>query len=74
MSDEYPKIPYPQDWHWTGYDGELEADTVLSVESYVGAEDGSEGVKLEQMVHVTATGVVPLSTFSLQLTARGDGW
>ncbi|MEM7094411.1 MAG: Xaa-Pro peptidase family protein [Actinomycetota bacterium] len=63
MSDEYPKIPYRQDWHWTGYDGELEAGTVLSVESYVGAERGREGVKLEQMVQVNEDGVVPLSTF-----------
>lgn len=63
MTDEYPKIPYPQDWEWTGYDGELEEGTVLSVESYVGNEDGIEGVKLEQMVQVTADGAVALSTF-----------
>ncbi len=65
MSDEYPKIPYPQDWHWTGYDGDLEDGTVLSVESYVGAAGGSEGVKLEQMVQVTRSGVVPVSTYPL---------
>ena len=59
MSDEYPKIPYPQDWEWTGYDGELEDGVVLSVESYVGAEGGSQGVKLEQMVRVTSGGVRP---------------
>lgn len=67
LSDEYPKIPYPQDWHWTGYDGELEADVVLSVESYVGASGGAEGVKLEQMVWVSETGVEPLSGFPLDL-------
>jgi Xaa-Pro aminopeptidase len=65
MSDEFPKIPYPQDWHWTGYDGELEEGTVLSVESYVGAQGGTEGVKLEQMVHVTSAGVLPISTSPL---------
>lgn len=65
MTDEYPKIPYPQDWEWTGYDGELETGTVLSVESYVGAKDAAEGIKLEQMVQVTGTGVVPLSHFPL---------
>ncbi len=68
MSDEYPKIPYPDDWAWTGYDGELEDGTVLSVESYVGADDGTEGVKLEQMVQVTNAGVIPLSDFPLDLT------
>jgi Xaa-Pro aminopeptidase len=69
MSDEFPKIPYPQDWHWTGYDGELEEGTVLCVESYVGAEGGTEGVKLEQMVQVTSNGVVPISTSPLWETA-----
>jgi Xaa-Pro aminopeptidase len=63
MSDEYPKIPYPQDWEWTGYDGELEDGVVLSVESYVGAEGGSQGVKLEQMVRVTSGGVEALSSY-----------
>jgi len=67
MSDEYPKIPYRQDWEWTGYAGELEAGTVLSVESYVGAVDGHEGIKLEQMVLVGETSVEPLSTYPLEL-------
>lgn len=65
MTDEYPKIPYPQDWEWTGYDGELEDGVVLSVESYVGAEQGSQGVKLEQMVRVTSGGVEVLSSYPL---------
>lgn len=65
MTDEYPKIPYPQDWEWTGYDGELEAGMVLSVESYVGATGASQGVKLEQMVQVTGDGIVALSTYPL---------
>ena len=67
MSDEYPKIAYPDDWHWTGYDGELEDGTVLSVESYVGAQGGGEGVKLEQMVQVTSSGVIPLSSYPIGL-------
>jgi len=67
MTDEYPKIPYRQDWEWTGYDGEIEAGLVLSVESYVGADGGAQGVKLEQMVQVTNDGPLPLSTFPLGL-------
>ncbi|MEM9202119.1 MAG: Xaa-Pro peptidase family protein [Actinomycetota bacterium] len=65
MTDEYPKIPYPQDWEWTGYDGQLEDGVVLSVESYVGADNGTQGVKLEQMVQVTRDGVRQLSTYPL---------
>jgi len=63
MSDEYPKIPYPDDWARTGYDGEVEDGLVLCVESYVGRVGGNQGVKLEEMVQVTADGVVPLSTY-----------
>ena len=65
MTDEYPKIPYPQDWEWTGYDGQLEDGVVLSVESYVGSERGSQGVKLEQMVRVTSGGIEALSSYPL---------
>ena len=60
MCDEYPRInpgfrgPNP-------YEGTIEAGMVLCVESYVGAEGGSEGVKLEQQVHVTADGYELLS-------------
>ena len=63
MSDEYPKIPYPDDWEWTGYDGEITEGLVLSVESYVGPVGGSQGVKLEQMVQVTSAGVELLSRY-----------
>lgn len=71
MSDEYPKIAYPQDWHWTGYDGEIEEGVVLSVESYVGADGAREGIKLEQMVQVTHAGVELLSVFPTGLTVNG---
>ncbi len=67
MTDEYPKIPYPQDWATTGYDGEIEEGLVLSVESYVGREGDREGVKLEQMLRVTSDGVQTLSTSPLEL-------
>ena len=63
MSDEWPKIHYRQDWDALGYDGVLEKDMVICVESYVGEEGGSEGVKLEQQVLVTESGSEPLSTY-----------
>ena len=65
MCDEYPKIPYPDDWVRCGYDGELEDGVVLAVESYVGRLGGTQGVKLEQMVQVTAGGVKALSSYPL---------
>ena len=63
LSAEYQKIPYPDDWDRIGYDGEIEAGLVLSVESYVGPLGGPQGVKLEQMVQVTPDGVEALSSY-----------
>ncbi len=62
MCNEYPNIVYPEDFETGGYDGVIEENMVLCIESYLGAEDGREGVKLEEQVLVTATGVESLST------------
>lgn len=61
MVDETPTIPYPIDFDDWGYDGVIEENMVLCVESYLGEEGGPEGVKLEQQVVVTANGAVPMS-------------
>src|SRR5262249_12995933 len=61
MTDEWPMIAYPQDWETRGYDGVIEAGMTLSIESYIGADGGSEGVKLEEQVLVTADGYRRLS-------------
>jgi Xaa-Pro aminopeptidase len=63
LCGEYPYIPYPQDFAAKGYDGRIEENMTLCVESFIGDERGGEGVKLEQLVHVTASGAVPLTNF-----------
>ncbi len=68
MSDEYPKICYRQDWDRAGYDGVIEADMVLCVESFTGSDQGGEGVKLEQVVRVTETGCEELSSYPFEET------
>ena len=65
MSDEYPKLYYPEDSDQQ-YDGRIEPGMVLSVESFIGSDQGGEGVKLEQMVLVTASGTEPLSTYPFE--------
>ena len=65
MSDEWPCIFYPQDEAFI-YDGQLEAGMVLSVESYVGAVGGPEGVKLEQQILITEDGYELLSKFPFE--------
>ena len=66
MSDEYPKIYYHADWGRSGYDGVIEADTVMSIESYVGSIHGTVGVKLEEMVHIRADGCEVLCKYPFE--------
>ena len=66
MADEYPDIVNPQDWETGGYDGVIEENMTLCVESYIGREDGAEGVKLEEQLLVTADGTQLLSTFPFE--------
>ena len=66
MCDEYPGIYYRQDYEAHGYDGVIEEGMTLCVESYIGAEGGHEGVKLERQVLVTANGVLLLDKFPLE--------
>jgi Xaa-Pro aminopeptidase len=72
LCDEYPGIPPIQDWdergYRGGYEGVIEENMTLCVESYIGADGGPEGVKLEQQVLVTAEGCRLLSTFPLEDT------
>lgn len=42
----------------------------VCVESYLGSEYGEEGVKLEQPVHITANGPVPLTNAPFELDCR----
>jgi len=71
LCDEYPAIYYPDDWEAAGYDGVLEENMVLCVESYIGREGGKEGVKLEEQVLITADGPVTLSTYPFDSRLSG---
>ena len=62
MTGEYPYILHRQDFA-QGYDGVIEPGMTLCVESYIGAEGGGDGVKLEEQVLVTGRGVELLSHF-----------
>lgn len=66
LCDEYPLLPYPQEFARFGHDGELRPDMTLCVESYIGAVGGHEGVKLEQQILITPDGPELLSTFPLE--------
>ncbi len=61
LCDEWPSIKYPMDYEERGYDGVLEPGMMLCVEAYIGAIGGKEGVKLEDQVLITDTGVENLT-------------
>ena len=65
LVDEYPSIAYAVDFDAWGYDGVLQENMVVSVESFIGEEGGKEGVKLEEQVLITSTGAIPLSSCPL---------
>ncbi len=65
--DEYPEIYWPEQWEEWGYDGVLEENMVLTVESYVGPRAGGEGVKLENQILVTADGPELLTHYPMGL-------
>lgn len=66
MGDAWPSIPHPQHWDQLGYEGELQENMVITIESCIGREDGLECVKLEEMVVVRPGGCQLLSTFPFE--------
>lgn len=66
LCDEYPHLAHRQDFGRSGYDGVIENGMTLCVESYIGEDGGIEGVKLEQQILVTKTGVELISTFPFE--------
>ena len=65
MSDEHPQVK-PAFRGENPYDGVIEKDMVICVESYMGAVGEPDGVKLEQQVLVTKSGYELLSLFPLE--------
>ncbi len=66
LADEYPGIKQRQDFTAKGYDGRIEPGMTLCVESFIGAEGGREGVKLEEQVLITEDGVEMLSSYPME--------
>ena len=62
LVDEYPSITFTDNAEQSS-GAILEPGMTLCVESYIGAEDGLEGVKLEEQVLITEAGAARLSTF-----------
>jgi Xaa-Pro aminopeptidase len=74
LCDEYPACVYLEDFEISGYDGRLEAGMTVCVESFMGEVGGQEGVKLEQQVLITETGVELLSTYPFEDELMPSRW
>jgi Xaa-Pro aminopeptidase len=72
MTGEYPYILHARDFD-SAYDGLIEENMVLCVESYIGEPDGREGVKLENEYLVTAEGVENLTPYPFDERLLGPG-
>ncbi|MFC6671060.1 M24 family metallopeptidase [Marinobacterium aestuariivivens] len=66
MTGEYPYLYHHADFPAAGYDGEILPGMTLCVESYIGEAGGREGVKLEQQLLMTETGIRLLSEFPFE--------
>ncbi|MGS4988002.1 M24 family metallopeptidase [Roseibium sp. RP-7] len=66
MTGEYPYLYHHGDFPNAGYDGVVEPGMTLCVESYIGEDGAKEGVKLEQQVLITETGIETLSRFPFE--------
>jgi Xaa-Pro aminopeptidase len=66
MVDEYPSISHQVDWESSGYEGQFQVGMTVCVESYIGAEGGTQGVKLEQQVALTEHGCISLTDCSFE--------
>lgn len=60
MNGEYPYIVHREDIDDKGYDGIIAPGMTLCIESFIGHEDGGEGVKLEEQLYVRDDGRVEL--------------
>ncbi len=66
MTGEYPYLYHRGDFPVAGYDGAIEPGMTLCIESYIGEDGGTEGVKLEQQVLITESGSELLSRFPFE--------
>lgn len=67
LCDEYPSLPFGYRWAEAGHDGVLAAGMTVCCESYVGRQDGGEGVKYEDQYLITPTGAELLSPYPSSL-------
>ena len=74
LSDEHPQGAHYDQFEAGAYDDVMEPGMAFCFESYAGRAGGDEGVKLEQQVLITETGVELLSTFPFEDELLPSRW
>ncbi len=69
LADEYPSIKHADKLELGGYEGVVEENMTLCVESYIGSERSGEGIKLEEQVLITKDGAKLMTSYPMEL-----GW
>jgi Xaa-Pro aminopeptidase len=67
LADEYPNIKHIDKLELGGYEGVIEENMTLCVESYIGSEQSGEGVKLEEQVLVTSDGAKLMTSYPMEM-------
>jgi Xaa-Pro dipeptidase len=67
LADEYPSIKHIDKLELGGYEGVVEENMTLCVESYIGSERSGEGIKLEEQVLITKDGAKLMTRYPMEL-------
>ncbi len=63
LCGEFPYVPHYFEGQPYAFDGEFRPGMVICIESYIGAEQEAQGVKLEDQYLITPTGAERLTTY-----------
>ena len=67
LADEYPSIKHVDKLALSGYEGVIEENMTLCVESYIGSEKSGEGIKLEEQVLITKEGAKLMTSYPFEM-------
>lgn len=67
LADEYPSIKHIDKLELGGYEGVVQENMTLCVESYIGSERSGEGIKLEEQVLITKHGAKLMTCYPMEM-------
>lgn len=67
LADEYPSIKHIDKLELGGYEGVVQENMTLCVESYIGSERSGEGIKLEEQVLITKDGAKLMTCYPMEM-------